>query len=353
VSGPALHQFVPTFEPGAVGNHILEVQRLAREVLGLESLVFAEHVAPAFAGRATRHTDYARRVPAGADDALIYHMAIGSVVADFVRDRPERLVVDHHNITPPEMYERWEPAAAYGCAWGRAQLPELAARAVLGVADSGWNEAELRAAGYAATVTAPILLDLPSPPVFNDGGVTGDWLFVGRVSPNKCQHDVIKAFAAYRRGYDPAARLRLVGASSSATYQDALEGFVAALGLGDAVELCGAVSLERLARHYRNAGVFVCLSEHEGFGIPLLEAMAHGLPVVAYGSTAVPETVADAGIVLASKRPAVVAAAAHRVLADVDLRTALAAAAAERLAAFSLERSRARWTDVLAGVLGR
>ncbi|MGH9166145.1 MAG: hypothetical protein ACRDZW_11650, partial [Acidimicrobiales bacterium] len=96
----ALHQFVPTFEPSAVGNHILEVQRLAREVVGVESLVFAEHIAPAFAGRAQRFGDYGRRGVARPGDVLVYHMAIGSVVADFVRRRPEPLVVDHHNITP-------------------------------------------------------------------------------------------------------------------------------------------------------------------------------------------------------------------------------------------------------------
>jgi L-malate glycosyltransferase len=203
---------------------MLELQRLARERLGVEAELFAEFVAPAFEGRARRHTEYGRRVPARPGDVLMYHMAIGSVVADFVRGRPEPLVVDHHNVTPPEMLERWEPGAAYGCSWGRAQLPELAGRSVLGVADSPFNEEELRQAGYAATATAPILLDPaffeaagdvdePALAELVEGGAGAEWLFVGRVSPNKCQHDVVKAFAAYRRVYDPAARLHLVGGS--------------------------------------------------------------------------------------------------------------------------------------------
>lgn len=346
----AIHQFVPTFEPGAVGNHIVELQALARTSLGAESLVFAEHVAPAFAGRARRHTDYGRQVRAGRDDVLLYHVAIGSVVADFVRDRPEALVLDHHNITPPEMYQRWEPAAAYGCAWGRAQLPELAGRAVLGVADSEWNEAELRAAGCRATATAPILLDLGPAPAAATAG--RDWLFVGRLSPNKCQHDVVKAFAAYRRAYDPSARLRLVGGSSSAAYAGALAGFVDALGLAGAVDLTGPVSDAELSGHYRAAGVLVCLSEHEGFGVPLLEAMAEGVPVVAYSSTAVPETVGDAGVVLPGKEPGRVAAAAHRVLSDQALRAQLAAAAVRRVEHFSRPRTAARWLDLLRGLPG-
>jgi len=96
--------------------------------------------------------------------------------------------------------------------------------------------------------------------------------------------------------------------------------------------------------------VFVCLSEHEGFGVPLLEAMAHGVPVIAYSSTAVPATVGDAGVVLPGKEPARVAAAAHRVLTDDALRAALAAAAVERVAHFGLARSRDRWVELLRGL---
>jgi glycosyltransferase involved in cell wall biosynthesis len=342
---------------------MLELQRLARERLGVEAELFAEFVAPAFEGRARRHTEYGRRVPARPGDVLMYHMAIGSVVADFVRGRPEPLVVDHHNVTPPEMLERWEPGAAYGCSWGRAQLPELAGRSVLGVADSPFNEEELRQAGYAATATAPILLDPaffeaagdvdePALAELVEGGAGAEWLFVGRVSPNKCQHDVVKAFAAYRRVYDPAARLHLVGGSSSAAYRSAIEKYVAVLGLAGAVRLTGPVPAGRLLAHYRAADVLVCLSEHEGFCIPLLEAMAHRVPIVALASSAVPGTVGDGGVLLESKAPATVAAAVHRVLSDPALRDRLVAAGTARLAAFSPERTRARWTEVLEGIGG-
>ena len=359
----ALHQFVPTFEPGAVGAHMLELQRLARETMGVEADLFAEFVHPAFEGRARRHTDYGRRVPARPGDVLVYHMAIGSVVADFVRERPEPLVVDHHNITPPELYERWEPGAAYGCSWGRAQLPELAGRAALGVADSTFNEDELRRAGYPATATAPILLDAglfdglaavdeDAAARLHETRTGANWLFVGRVSPNKCQHDVVKAFAAYRRLYDPGARLHLVGGSSSPAYWAALEGYAGALGLAGAVRLTGSVSGPQLQAHYRAADVFVCLSEHEGFCIPLLEAMAHSLPIVAFASSAVPGTLGDAGVLLASKRPATVAAAVHRVVSDDGLRGRLVAAGTARLAEFAPDRTRARWREVLATVQG-
>jgi glycosyltransferase involved in cell wall biosynthesis len=249
----ALHQFVATFEPGATGSHMLELQRLAREELGLESELFAEHRRGPHAGAVRRHTDYKGRP----GDVLLYHMAIGSVVADFVADRRESLLVDFHNITPAAYVQPWEPDAAYGCAWGRNQLRELAVRADLGIAHSHYSEQDLRVEGFGQTAVAPVLVDLdafgPPRPHASDGPTT--WLFVGRISPNKCQHDLVKALAVYRRLYDPEARLHLVGGSSSDAYAAAIEAFAAEVGLADAVVLTGAVSDAELGVHYRAADV--------------------------------------------------------------------------------------------------
>src|SRR5439155_17111000 len=215
-----------------------------------------------------------RKRPARPGDVLVYHMAIGSVVADFVRDRPEPLVMDHHNITPASYYALWAPGAAHGCNWGRAQLADMAMRCALGIGDSPFNEEELRRDGYAPTATAPILLDLDRLTSDVDAAhldrllstkAGAEWLFVGRVSPNKRQDDVVKAFAAYRRMYDPQARLHLVGGSSADAYVEAIEGFAAEVGLREAVRLTGSVTPGQLEAHYRAADVFVCLSEHEGF----------------------------------------------------------------------------------------
>jgi glycosyltransferase involved in cell wall biosynthesis len=96
----------------------------------------------------------------------------------------------------------------------------------------------------------------------------------------------------------------------------------------------------------------VCLSEHEGFCIPLLEAMAHDTPVVAFAAAAVPGTLADGGVLLDAKAPSTVAAAVHRVVADKAVRDAVVEAGARRLADFSLDRTRAQWVEVLRGVDG-
>jgi L-malate glycosyltransferase len=354
VTAGAVHQFVPALERGAVGAHLLEVRRLARE-LGLRSEAFAEHVRPDMAAVGSPFTDYGSRVRAQPDDVLLYHSAIGSSVADFVLQRPERLAVDYHNITPERFFAAWEPPVTYGLSWGRAQLAALAERAELGIADSAHNESELRALRYRRTVVVPILLDLEAFDVEPDAAALDRltrargtaWLFVGRVAPNKCHHDIVKAFAVHRRVYDPEATLRLVGGFASNAYVASLRAYVAALQLDDAVEITDAVSPAELSSHYRAADVFVCLSEHEGFCVPLLEAMHHGLPIVAFASTAVPETLGRGGLCLTAKGPELVAAAVQRVADDAELRAGLVAAGRARLADFDLRVTRRRMVDAL------
>ena len=174
----------------------------------------------------------------------------------------------------------------------------------------------------------PILLDLdgstrrrPTPQLDRladasaDGGA--DWLFVGRLAPNKAQHDIVKAFAAYRRFYDPRRGCTSSAASSSRRVRDARSrAFVDALGLDDAVTITGRCRAARWPRTTGAADVFVSCSEHEGFCVPLLEAMHHGVPDRRVrGRPRCPRRWATAGLLLESRPLALVAAAVDRVVA--------------------------------------
>jgi glycosyltransferase involved in cell wall biosynthesis len=298
----------------------------------------------------------------GPEVVVLYHLAVGSVLADLLLSRPEPLMVDYHNITPARFFDEWDPPILHAVEWGRNQMAALAIRCRLGLADSEFNRTELAANGYRPTAVAPILLDLEAfdrevderamatlEQPKRQGG--SDWLFVGRITPNKCQHDVVKAFAAYRQLHDPQARLHIVGGVASEPYAAALRAFVRKLDLSGSVSLTGPVSPGVLAAHYRAADVYVCLSEHEGFCVPLLESMHFRVPIVALGVTAVPETLADAGVCLPDKSPALVAEAVGRVLTDDGLRAQLVDAGTRRLRDFALERSRARFLEAIAPVL--
>jgi len=122
-------------------------------------------------------------------------------------------------------------------------------------------------------------------------------LFVGRVSPHKRQDDLIRMLAYYRACVDPDARLVLVGGyRDQPQYHARLTELVTALHLEPAVTFAGAVSAAELVAYFRSASAFVSLSEHEGFGVPLLEAMRFDVPVIAYDAAAVGETVGGAGV---------------------------------------------------------
>lgn len=358
----AVHQFLPTFAPhDAIGTHARHAQRILRG-MGMASEIYAEGARGVRRGQVHSYRSYARH-PTPGPTWLLYQLSTGSAVAEFLQARPEPKLVNYHNVTTAALFAPWEPHVGVELAEGRRQLGELAAGADLGIAVSAFNERELREAGYRRTAVAPVLVDLdgdgsgPDPRVRSSleagkGGGGADWLFVGRVAPHKCQHDVIRALAAYRRVYDPHARLHLVGGAGSHAYVTTLRRYVAALGLGGAVRLTGAVSQGALLAHYRAADVFVCLSEHEGFCVPLVEAMGNEVPVVAFAAAAVPETVAGAGIVLGTKDPLTVAAAVHRAVHDDGLRRRLVAAGRRRAGGFTLARAASRFAEVIEAVVG-
>ncbi|MDQ2726611.1 MAG: glycosyltransferase family 4 protein [Actinomycetota bacterium] len=368
MSVPAVHQFLPTAEPGAVGAHTREVQRLLTGRLGVRSEIFAEHIHPPFEGVARAYGDYGRTVAATPSDVLIYQMAVGARMADTLPDLPGRLVVNHHNLTPSRFLRPWDPTAAAAVELGARQLAALAPATELGIAVSGFNELDLVATGYRTTAVAPVLVDLEAFDQPTDADVErrteatrssqgATWLFVGRLVPNKAHHHLIRALAVYRRLYDPHARLWLVGSRSpTSSYEAALRAYIVALELTDAVDITGPVSPVELAARYRHADVFVCLSEHEGYCVPVLEAMWHRLPIVTLTSSAIPETVVDAAIVLPTgpgpqPQAATVAAAVERAVHDEALRAALVIAGTRRVAERSLERTRDRMAEVLGPLL--
>ena len=343
----------------AIGVHTRTLTEALREA-GIDSDIYYGNCTPDVADAGRPLADLGRP---GRDRWLLYQSSIGSPVYDVLAMRSEPKLVNYHNITPARLLDPWEPAVGYEVALGRTQLERLAPDSRLAVADSAFNETELVEAGYTNTAVVSLLIDMtatgadPDPALaarLGEARARGgaDLLFVGKVSPHKAPHDLVKMLAVYRRLYDPAARLHLVGSPLGERYGPALAAFVAELGLTAAVSVTGSVSAAELEAYYRAADVFVCASDHEGFCVPIVEAMGHGVPVVAYGVTAVLETVGDAGLVLAEKSPLRFAAAVARVTGDEVLRRRLAAAAARRVAAYSLEGSRQRFVELVAGAVG-
>ena len=355
-----MHQFVAALIPhDATGTHAL-LLRDALRAAGWRSEIFAEAIHDDLAPEAFKHWMYPEHAAPG--DVAIYQFTTSSAVAGYLAERGLPLILDFHNFTGPEYFAGWEPYSVQRAAAAANELALLAPRALLGLADSPFNGEELRRAGCRRVHVAPVLVDYrrvteaPDQRVATelahlgaDGGA--DILFVGRVVPSKAQHDLVKALWAYRRLYDPKARLHLVGGTSSFEYSKALHDFVRDLGLSDAVRLPGEVSDAALAAYFGAADVYLSLSEHEGFGVPLVEAMVAGVPVVTRGAGAVADTVADGALVLAAADPSYIAAALHRVCTDEQLRATLITAGTRRAAELSGDAVAADIIDAVAAAV--
>lgn len=355
-----IDQFVPSFaRHDAIGNHVIQLRRLLRGA-GYESEIFFEHLDPRLAGEARDYRECDRA--ADPERLILYHASTHTDMTGWLIEAAsggQTVVLDYHNITPAEYFSAWEPRAARSMELGRRQLAELAPHVSAAVADSAYNAAELAGFGIEGAAACPILLDLeeyhaaPDPALSARLAATPGprWLFVGRVAPNKCQHDVIAAFAAYRRLYGPTARLAIVGGATSARYQRALRSMITDLGIEGAVDFPGSAPFPELLAWFGAADVFVCLSEHEGFCVPVIEAMELGIPVVAYSAAAVTETVADAGVLLTDKDPLAVAGAVHDLLSDEGRRAAVVESGRARAASFAQEVTARKWLAEL-GRLG-
>jgi glycosyltransferase involved in cell wall biosynthesis len=354
-------QFLPDLAGGdAIGNHALNVRQALRDA-GWESDIWATVIHDAVASEARPWEQFDRLHPEPV--AMIYHDSTDSPMIPWLRQRAHsgsRLATYYHNITPASYFKRWEPAVASRLEEARSQLCELAPSVELAIADSTYNRCELFQAGYANAVIGPVLVDLEAfhqapdertLATLRSAGCRSRWLFVGRIAPNKCQHDVIAAFALYRKLYDPRAMLSLVGGVSSPRYSDALKRLVTQLSLGDSVQITGRVSFGQLLAHYLCADVFVCMSEHEGYCVPVIEAMELGVPVVAFRAGALPETVGAGGILLDSKDPLAVAVEVGELLGDESLKEERVRAGRERASELSLPNTSKRLVELVAGWL--
>ncbi len=325
-----VHQLLAALSYGdAISNEALAIQGHLRAA-GYASDIFAEKVHPRMAHLARPLWEY--REESSLETVCLFHFSIGSAAGRLAYHLPDPLVAIYHNITPADFFLGFHPHLAGLCHHGRRELEAFAPRTALGLGDSEYNRRELEAAGFENTGVLPIVLDLarydrPSSPVVTrlyDDDRT-NVLFVGRIIPNKKIEDLVRTFAAYQRWVEPRSRLLLVGDTRGfERYFDRLQELVSELRV-DEVVFTGQVDDDELYACYRQADVFLCLSEHEGFCVPVQEAMHFGVPVVAYDAGAVRETLHGGGLLLSEEDPLEVAELLGRVTRDETLRRAVLA----------------------------
>lgn len=340
----AIHQVIPTLGYGdAISNHVVELTKLLRS-WGHPSEIYVETCDPRVAHYCRPYTSYQD----DPRDLLIYHYGGGSRrLTDFLRGRLEWTILHYHNITPPHFFEAVDREFVAWLKHGREDLHQMSRNVRGAVASTEYNRQELRAMGFVNVDAVPYLLILSdlersanSPAGqriqkrFGDGHV--NIVFVSRLAPNKKQEDLLQALAYYRNLIDPNARLLLVGSlGHHFRYKVRLEMLADRLGVWSDVHFSGHVTLEEgFGGYYKAGSVFLCLSEHEGFGIPLIESMYFDLPVIAYKSSAVPETLGGSGLLVTKKRYDVIGELIYNLVTDRALRRQVICRQRERLAAF-------------------
>lgn len=337
----AIHQIVAGFVEGdAISNHALALQAIFRS-WGYASEIFCplRHIFPKMRARARDLA--AHRAAARPGDLVIFHFSIGSETVDYFRELPAPRALVYHNITPGHYFHALYDERELLLDRGRRELASLAALPDLCLADSAFNAEELLAAGFKNVEVMPIIVDDALSRERPDEKFLRRWrdglkniLFVGRVVPNKRYEDLLKAFHAYRRFIRPDARLLLVGSYIGLErYLALLKNLARELGL-DNVLFTNHVRQDQLVGFYRVADLFLCASEHEGFCIPLLEAMAAGVPILAYAAGAVPETLGGSGVLYRRKDYPRIAEMMALLLANEPLRASVVARQRARLAAF-------------------
>lgn len=343
----ALHQFTEGAYIGdAVSDQVFAIQRWLRD-LGFASEIYSERIQPELEDRVRPARDYR---PEAAETCLIHHHAVGSVIAERIKDLGLKQILIYHNITPPQFFAFSDPVLAAHLQKGRRQLEEMRPQTILALGDSGYNEQELINLGYSPTGVLPIVLDESNFDEPNNEDLAAECdiarpliLFIGRLAPNKRQEDLIKLHYCLRR-LSPNARLVLVGSTDFREYVDWQMELARELGLDEsAVRFTGHISHQDMLTYYRCADVYVSMSEHEGFGKPLIESMYSGLPVVAYASTAVPDTLGDAGILFHKKDYESLAELIDMVVKDEPLRRRIVAREKRRVQAFLEPQVRRQW----------
>ncbi|OHE10576.1 MAG: group 1 glycosyl transferase [Sulfurimonas sp. RIFOXYD12_FULL_33_39] len=311
----ALHQFSPSAHVGdGITNGMVYLQKILQE-LGFISYIYAQDYDKELEGKVLSYKKIDNK---NKNQILFVHYSIYYDFSLWLDKLDIQKHMIYHNITPAEFFKD-NPFLYDMCKKGREILPELKNKFVGYISDSALNSSELTELGYEYVRTIPLLIDL-------DKKTSNKWdnnyfdkiskdfniIFVGRVAPNKAQHDLIEV-TKYYKTYNLDFKLYIIGGATDVSYEASLKKKILENELTQNVILTGKISDEKLYAHYRAADVFLCMSEHEGFGIPLVEAMLFGVPVIAFNSSNIKSTLNGGGILFNEKNHDYIAAAINLI----------------------------------------
>ena len=337
----AINQFHPGAAVGdAITDQMLAIKSMLREH-GYDSEIYSQQVPDELSHEIKNIENYKGK----SNGVLLVHHSMGFDGIDKIINLPDKEILIYHSITPERFLE--DDYTKEYARLGLAQLQSYLRRVEYVIADSNYNRQDLLRLGYNNKIDVmPVQINIrrldhvqAETRILENLKDTTNILFVGRVAENKCQEDVLRAFAVYYHNYNRNSRLFLVGDISREAYVERLRSEVKDLGINEVVCFTGKVSEEELKAYYQASDLFLCMSEHEGFGVPLLEAMRMSVPVIAYRSSAVPETMDGAGMLVTEKNYDYLGALMDEVLQDASLREGILTVQQKRLERMNQSRT--------------
>jgi glycosyltransferase involved in cell wall biosynthesis len=342
-----VNQWVPAAHKGdAIGDSARRVRDLLR-AMGHGSDIYALTIDDDLRDEVRPFSDPASR----RGDVTIFHFALVSPLTAEFASLPHGRVLQYHNVTPASFFAPYDPAICRLALLGREDLKTLVGRTDVALGDSEYNRRELETLGFTNTGVFPIAVDpdrirkAPRRPALEDVLAEDgflNFLFVGRIAPNKKIEDHIKLAEHYKRYVDESYRFIFVGKTDAVPrYYQTILALMSEFKMPKGrFVFTGPVPDEDLATYYRMASVYISLSEHEGFCVPLVEAMAADVPVMAYACTAVPDTLGEGGVQFTPKDLEFAAELLGELAYNDDLRAKVIAGQRRRLADFSEARIR-------------
>lgn len=353
-------QILPSLNFGdAIGNYAIALKHIIEEI-GLDTAIYTDSIHPKITESNT--FELMRMPKIDENDIIIYHMADGNPLNLGVANIQCRKIMIYHNITPYEFLAIDSIPSSEICRKGLDDMIEMNGKFTSYLTVSEFNKSDMVRMGYNEKNISviPIIVpfedykkepDLGKIKELSDGMT--NIVFVGRIAPNKKHEDLIRCFAYYKRNINQNSRLVLAGsANTGGMYFKDLKDYIEYLGVEDII-FPGHVSFPEILAIYAKADVFLCLSEHEGFCVPILEAMTFDVPIIAYNAAAVPETIGGSAVVVNDKDPAFLANVIDGVVNNTELRQKVIAAQRERLKYFSYGNIKKMFVDYLSDFIAK
>lgn len=342
-------QILPTISYGdAVSNDTLALDKIIKS-MGIDTEIYAETIGKNLPAKKIQNIKNISE-----NDIIIYHMSTGTELNFLINRFVCRKIMIYHNITPPEFFRPYSREAFALTNYGYKGLEFLKDTFNLCLADSEYNKSQLIEYGYKCPIKVrPVLIPFKdyqkAPDQYIINKYSDKWtniIFVGRIAPNKKQEDIIKSFYYYKK-INPESRLILVGSwAGMENYYNRLKKYVSALELNDVI-FTGHITFDKILAYYQIADIFLCMSQHEGFCVPLVESMFFNVPVIALNSCAVPDTLSESGVLLPDNNPVYTAEIISRIINDSSFRNDVLRKQKKRLSDFSYKKTGNLFKEIL------